>query len=92
MTPNETKQTEGGSNTDSSPSACSTHKGERYKLYEGSQSAHCCFAYTIQDTTKPDIINGEHYKGSDGQYHYESVCECFEKEDAELILKALNSL
>lgn len=66
----------------------------RYAIYNGSQSAHCCFEATVVDTTKPDIICGEHYKdsGPDGQYHYEAVCECFSVEDAELVCKALNAL
>lgn len=63
----------------------------RYMIYEGSQSKHCCFEATVVDTTKPDIIGGEHYKDSSGQYHYEIVCECFTMEDAETICAALNS-
>lgn len=66
----------------------------RYKTYRGSQSAHCCFEATVVDTTKPVIIGGEHYKdhGDNGQYHYESVCECFEMEDAEKVCAALNAM
>ena len=65
----------------------------RYAIYRGSQSAHCCFDATVVDTTKPDIIGGKHYQDSDtGQFHYESVCECFSEEDAELVCKALNAL
>lgn len=66
----------------------------RYAIYKGSQSAHCCFEATVVDTTKPDIIGGEHYKdsGPNGQYHYEAVCECFSVEDAELVCRALNAL
>jgi hypothetical protein len=65
----------------------------RYAIYEGSQSAHCCFDATVVDTTKPDIIDGKHYRdGEDGQFHYEAVCECFSKEDAELVCRALNAL
>lgn len=56
---------------------------DRYKLVEGSQSAHCCFAYTVVDTNKPEAL---------GELLYEQVCECFEKEEAELIVKALNDL
>lgn len=68
---------------------CSTDL--RYAIYEGSQSGHCCFDATVVDTTKPHIIGGKHYKGSDGQYHYETVCECFDREDAERICAALNA-
>ena len=64
----------------------------RYAIYRGSQSAHCCFEATVVDTTKPDMIGGEHYQGSDGQFHHEAVCECFSEEDAELVCRALNEL
>lgn len=66
----------------------------RYQIYKGSQSAHCCFDATVVDTTKPHIIDGEHYKdpGADGQYHYGVMCECFRAEDAEMICDALNAL
>lgn len=57
-----------------------------YKVVEGSESAHCCFAYTVVDTSKPVIINGKQY---DDQF--EAVCETFEKEDAEKICNALNA-
>lgn len=60
---------------------------ERYKLVKGSQSAHCCFDFTVVDTTRPVMIHGEHY---DGQF--EPLCECFEKEDAERIVAALNAV
>ncbi len=64
----------------------------RYAIYTGSQSAHCCFDATVVDTTKPDMIGGKHYKDSSGQLHYESVCECFSEEDAQLVRDALNAL
>ncbi len=63
---------------------------ERYAVYKGSKSAHCCFEATVVDTTKPKIIGGEHYRGSDGQLHYETVCECFCESDAEMVCRALN--
>lgn len=66
-------------------------KDMRYKVFNGSKSAHCCFEATVMDTTKPEIIGGEHYAGSDGQLHYETVCECFNLEDAQLICDALNA-
>lgn len=60
----------------------------------GRSLQHCCFEATVVDTTKPHMIRGEHYKddGPDGQYHYETVCECFGEADAELVCKALNAL
>jgi hypothetical protein len=62
-------------------------EGPRYKIVEGSQSAHCCFEYTIVDTTKPVMIGGEHYKNQ-----FEPVCECFEEGEAKLIADALNAM
>jgi hypothetical protein len=57
----------------------------RYIVVDGSQSAHCCFDATVVDTTQPVMIGGEHYKNQ-----YESVCECFDAEDAKRIADALN--
>ena len=59
----------------------------KYKIVEGSQSLHCCFDYTIVDTTKPLLIGGEPYKDE-----CKSVCETFDKESAELICNALNKV
>jgi hypothetical protein len=67
----------------------------RYQIYNGSQSRHCCFEYTVVDTTKPDMIGGKQYKDpscAGGQYHYETICECFSHEDAVIVCKALNSV
>jgi hypothetical protein len=58
---------------------------DRYKVVEDSQSGHCCFDYTVVDTTRPEMIGGEQYKD-----HFEAVCECFDREDADLICSALN--
>lgn len=59
----------------------------RYRVTNESQSNHCCFDYTVVDTTRPVMIRGEHYKGQ-----YESVCETFYQEDADLICQALNEM
>lgn len=61
----------------------------RYKVVEGSQSAHCCFDATVVDTTKPTLIGGKPYC-PDGVPRYDSVCECFDEESANLIADALN--
>lgn len=58
---------------------------QRYKIVEGSQSGHCCFNYTIVDTTRPFMIRGQQYNNE-----YEIVCECHEEADAKLICDALN--
>ncbi len=59
---------------------------ERYKVVEGSQSAHCCFDATIVDTTRSVMIGGKQYEGQ-----FEAVCECFSKEAANMIAAALNA-
>lgn len=76
-----------------SESKCTTDgpKVLRYAIHDGSQSGSGFFEATVVDTTKPEIVNGKHYQGRDGQYHYESVCECFDREDAKRICDALNA-
>jgi hypothetical protein len=64
---------------------------DRYIIYNGSKSGHCCFEATVMDTTKPEIIGGEHYEDKGGK-HYETVCECFEMDNAIKIAKALNAI
>lgn len=63
----------------------------RYIIYTGSKSAHCCFEATVMDSTKPEMIGGEHYEDEVGK-HYETVCECFSMEDAEKVANALNKI
>lgn len=58
----------------------------RYKVVEGSQSAHCCFEATVVDTTKPVMIGGEHYEGQ-----FDPICECFDRSDADAICAAMNA-
>jgi hypothetical protein len=64
----------------------------RYKIVEESQSSHCCFGYTIVDTSKPQIIGDTQWVKDDGSLEWEGVCECFEKHQAELICNALNGV
>lgn len=64
---------------------------ERYKIIEFSQSAHCCFGYTVVDTSLPVIYGKEPFIDTrTGEVRYESICECFSEEDAKLICDALN--
>lgn len=58
----------------------------RFKVIDGSQSCHCCFEFTVVDTSKPVMIGGKHYEGQ-----FEPICECFERADADLIASALNA-
>lgn len=58
----------------------------RYQVVEGSQSAHCCFEFTVVDTTHP-----LDYVGRNGAPQYEPVCECWEEADARRIADALNA-
>jgi hypothetical protein len=55
---------------------------DRYIIVEGSSSGHCCFQYTIVDT-----LEG---KESYGDYWKKSLCETFERAEAEIICVALN--
>lgn len=61
----------------------------RYRVVEGSQSGHCCFDFTVVDTDRPEIIGGKPYV-VDGVPHYEAICECFGREDADAIAAAMN--
>lgn len=63
---------------------------DRYKIVSGSQSAHCCFGFTVVDTHQRVIIGGKPWSTSSGEPEYEPMCECFDDEAAELICKALN--
>ena len=59
----------------------------RFIVVEGSQSAHCCFDATVVDTTKQRVVGEfKHYLGQ-----FESVCECFNQDDADMIAAALNA-
>lgn len=63
---------------------------ERYKVVKGSQSCHCCFEATVVDLSKPILYGNEQYEDDCGP-QFDSVCECFDMESAELICNALNS-
>ena len=58
---------------------------ERYKIVEGSESAHCCFDATILDTHQPEDCTK-----ADGTPYYYNLAECFHIEDATLIVNALH--
>lgn len=62
----------------------------RYMIYDGSQSGHCCFNFTIIDTSKPVMIGGEQYINNSGRLQYKEVCECLDEESAKHICQALN--
>lgn len=64
----------------------------RYKTVIGSQSWHCCFEVTVVDTQKPFMIGGERMFDDNGNPKFESVCECFDVQDAEKICMALNMM
>lgn len=64
---------------------------KRYQLREGSQTDHCCFAWTVVDMTKPGTdFSGNQITDSNNRPLFEEVCECLELEDAKLIRNALN--
>ena len=58
---------------------------DRYKVELGSQSGHCCFEYTVVDTTKPYMVAGKQYRD-----RFQGICECFDKGIADQICEALN--
>lgn len=62
----------------------------RFQVVPFSQSSHCCFAASVLDTTKPQILGDEHYRDNRGYLHYATVCECFDSADAVRIANALN--
>jgi hypothetical protein len=64
---------------------------ERYAAVAGSKSGHCCFEATVWDTEKPLMIGGQHYE-SKGVFEFETVCECFDMEQALRVAEALNAL
>jgi len=55
---------------------------ERYKVVEGSESAHCCFEATVVDTQTPN---------PSFRNEPDWVCECFDMEIAQKIADALNA-
>lgn len=60
-------------------------ESERYRVVEGSESAHCCFEWTVVDTEKPFHITGIGFEN-----RFEQVCESFSMENAVMICDALN--
>lgn len=62
---------------------------ERYRIIQKSKSGHCCFQVTVVDTTRPEMVGGKQFE-YDGELQYESVCECFDAQDAYWIAAALN--
>jgi hypothetical protein len=54
----------------------------RYIIVDESMSAHCCFQWSIVDTTA----------GKDDEEWTKHICEGFREEDAQLICDALNKL
>lgn len=65
---------------------------KRYIVVEKSISGHCCFEATVCDTEQPHMVHGEHYRDHfTGELQYETVCECFDVEDAAMICDALNA-
>lgn len=58
---------------------------DRFKVIPKSQSAHCCFAATVVDTTKPYMVAGKQWNDE-----CVTVCECFSISDAEMVCTALN--
>lgn len=57
----------------------------RYFVVDESSTGHCCFSHSVCDRAKPTW----NYERTE-VISYETVCECFCKNMAELIARALN--
>jgi len=63
----------------------------RFKVIDRSVSCHCCFSATVVDTSKPDLMaNGEQFTDANGGLMFETVCESFDDDAAEMICDSLN--
>jgi len=63
---------------------------DRFIVAEGSGSGHCCFKYSIFDTSKPRYDGDDNLMVIDGKQVYKDYCECWGREEAEEIAIALN--
>lgn len=61
--------------------------GPRFRVREGSQSHHCCFAATVVDTARPYVEPDGRPSGD-----FEPMCECFTAAEALWIAAALNAM
>lgn len=60
---------------------------KRYKVIEESLSGHCCFDFTIIDSSRKEVMNDGSITDDDFR-----MCECFERAEADLICNALNAM
>ena len=67
---------------------------ERYRVVNRSTSGHCCFGFSVVDMQTPEMIAAgtpaAHQYVSRHGPQYESVCECWDAEAAQMICDALN--
>lgn len=62
-----------------------------YHVVSGSNSGHCCFEASVVSPDRPQRRNdGSPATNPDGVPHLESICECFERRDADTICLVLN--
>jgi hypothetical protein len=62
-----------------------------FKIITGSRSGHCCFNWSVVDTTQPTMFGPHYYRDRQtGEMQYEAVCECYHEDDAKMIVDALN--
>ena len=57
---------------------------DRYIIIEESFTGHCCFGYSIIDTKAGKVHYGDYSNWK------KSMCETFDKEEAEIICESLN--
>lgn len=62
----------------------------RYQIAAGSETGHCCFAFTVVDTERPRSDTTGAPVAIGGRQCYEPVCECFEESDAKHVCASLN--
>jgi hypothetical protein len=63
----------------------------RFRAIVGSRSGHCCFDWSVIDTTQPVRFGPDYYRDhKTGEVQYEAVCECFHEAHAKMIADALN--
>jgi hypothetical protein len=63
----------------------------RFQVVPGSRSGHCCFDFSVVDTTHPTMFGPDYYRDREtGEVQYDAMCECFQEAHAKMIADALN--
>lgn len=63
-----------------------------YQVVPGSNSGHCCFEASVVSDDRPSLRQDKSVAESpEGVPQLDSICECFERQDADMICTALNN-